>query len=243
MTRQSLRNADVALVVEGRRPRQRGAGAYFGPVPWDTRPAGAEGFTPPALEVARRNLSREANCELHLASVEAIPLPDGAMDFGYSVGVLHHVPDTAPAGLLACTAKLKPGAPFLVYLYYAFDNRPRWVRALWRLSDAGRFIISRLPRLVRTALTDAIAAFIYWPLARAARLLDRLGFSVASFPLSAYRERSFYTMRTDALDRFGTRLEKRFTREDVGRLMAAAGLRDIRFSEREPFWCAVGIKR
>ena len=49
-------------------------------------------------------------------------------------------------------------------------------------------------------------------------------------------------MRTDALDRFGTRLEQRFTRSEIGEMMTAAGLDDIRFSEREPYWVACGRK-
>jgi 2-polyprenyl-3-methyl-5-hydroxy-6-metoxy-1,4-benzoquinol methylase len=44
------------------------------------------------------------------------------MDFGYSLGVLHHIPDAQKA-LSDCVKKLKLGAPFLVYLYYSFDNR------------------------------------------------------------------------------------------------------------------------
>jgi hypothetical protein len=47
-------------------------------------------------------------------------------------------------------------------------------------------------------------------------------------------------MRTDALDRFGTRLEQRFTRTEIRGIMEAAGLVDIRFSDAPPFWCAVG---
>ena len=51
------------------------------------------------------------------------------MDFGYALGVLHHVPNTQE-GLNSCIKLLKPGAPFLVYLYYSFDNRPNWYRNL-----------------------------------------------------------------------------------------------------------------
>ena len=59
-------------------------------------------------------------------------------------------------------------------------------------------------------------------------------------PLSAYRRASFYTMRTDALDRFGTRLEQRFTRAEIERMMGEAGLTDIHFSDAVPFWTACG---
>ena len=35
-------------------------------------------------------------------------------------------------------------------------------------------------------------------------------------PLSFYRDCSFYVMRNDSLNRFGTRLERRFTRDLLG---------------------------
>ena len=66
--------------------------------------------------------------------------------------------------------------------------------------------------------------------------------NVDGLPLSQYRNNSFYTMRTDALDRFGTRLEQRFTRAEIAAMMADAGLGDIIFSDRS-FWTAVGYKR
>ena len=101
-----------------------------------------------ALEVAKNNLEGVDNCQFHLASVDDIPLPDESADFGYSLGVLHHIPDTA-GGIKACVAKLKKGAPFLIYLYYAFDNKPVWYRFLWNLSEIGRFFISRMPYFLR----------------------------------------------------------------------------------------------
>jgi hypothetical protein len=164
------------------------------------------------------------------------------MDFGYSLGVLHHVPDTQ-AGLDASVRKLKPGAPFLVYLYYAFDNRPWWFRALWRLSDLLRRVMSRMPRGLTYGLSQLVALLVYLPIARTAALLERLGITVSNFPLSFYRHRSFYTMRTDALDRFGTRLERRFTRKEIQTMMDRAGLERIEVSPTEPFWCAVGYRR
>ena len=47
-------------------------------------------------------------------------------------------------------------------------------------------------------------------------------------------------MRNDALDRFGTRLEKRFTQAEIMTLLTEAGLDDIKFSEDPPWWVAVG---
>jgi len=195
-----------------------------------------------ALDVAKRNLQEAKNCEFHLSSVSQIPLPDGSMDFGYSLGVLHHIPDTQ-AGMMACVAKLKPRAPFLVYLYYAFDNRPSWFRILWRLTDAARKVVARFPFRLRYWLSQVIATVVYFPLARLAYLLERIGLPVEGLPLSAYRCRSYYTMRTDALDRFGTKVEHRFTQREIRMMMEAAGLDQVSFSNEPPYWCAVGYRR
>lgn len=91
-------------------------------------------------------------------------------------------------------------------------------------------------------LSQLIAGLVYLPLSRIAYLLEKSGINVHNLPLSSYRDKSFYTMRTDALDRFGTRLEKRFTKAQIEKMLLAAGLGEIRFSERPPFWCAVAYK-
>ncbi len=241
---------------------------YFAIFPWETLPAqGATGIdvgcgsgrwaalvaprvarlhvldvSADALAVARTNLADAANVSFHLAAVEDIPLPDGSLDFAYSLGVLHHVPDTARA-IRDIARKLRPGAPFLVYLYYAFDNRPPWYRIIWQASTPVRLIVSRSPYFLQVAISQLIATLVYWPIARLARILDAAGMLPASWPLAYYRDKSFYVMRTDAFDRFCTRLEHRFTRAQIETMLRAAGFEDIRFSPNMPFWCAVGCKR
>ena len=246
--------------------QQRLFDQYFSPFPFDRLPEDAEGFdlgcgtgrwaalvaqrvgrlhcidpAAKALAVARRRLGGAANVTLHERDVDHLPMPDASQDFGYSIGVLHHIPDTQ-AALRACTAKLKPGAPFLLYIYYAFDNRPGWFRSLWRASELGRKGISKLPFPARKSVTGAIAALVYWPLARVASLGERLSRPVGNWPLAEYRYRSFYSMRTDALDRFGTRLEQRFTRAQILEMMEASGLEQIQFRDGPPYWVACGTK-
>jgi SAM-dependent methyltransferase len=241
--------------------------SYFDLFPWGQLPPGAVGFdlgcgsgrwakrvaervgtlhcvdpSAAALEVARKTLAEASNCTFHNLGVDSLPFADGSMDFGYSLGVLHHVPDTA-AGIRACVAKLKPGAPFLLYLYYAFDNRPAWFKAVWAASDVVRKVVSRLPNRSKLLVADLIAGAIYWPLARTAALVERAGLDVERVPLAFYRQSSFYTMRTDALDRFGTRLEQRFTAAEIVTMMGNAGLERIQLGEGAPYWRAVGFKK
>jgi ubiquinone/menaquinone biosynthesis C-methylase UbiE len=239
---------------------------YFAVFPWARLPTGAEGFDmgcgtgwwarwvapsvgrlhcidpSDSIEVARERLSVFDNVQFHRASVDAGCLPLGGMDFGYSLGALHHVPDTA-AAIQSCVDLLKPGAPQLLYLYSAFDNRPAWFHALWKASDVMRRVICRLPSGMKQAVTDVITATVSWPLARLAWLLQVLGVPVDLLPLAYYRSLGFYTIRTDTRDRLGTSLEQRFSRQQIAAMMQRAGLIDVRFSDRAPYWCAVGIKR
>ncbi len=239
---------------------------YFSLFPWDVLTEDAKGFDlgcgsgrwaklvaprvshlycidpSSALDVARKNLSHFSNCDFYNAAVDAIPLKDSSMDFCYSLGVLHHVPDTE-AGIKACVEKLKVGAPFLIYLYYSFDNRPWWFITIWRLSDGLRKIISRFPNELRFFASQIIALLVYFPLAKTSRLLEIIGVDVNKIPLSFYRNCSFYTMRTDALDRLGTRLEKRFSKRQILSMMEKAGLERIKFSKNMPYWCAVGFRK
>jgi SAM-dependent methyltransferase len=241
--------------------------AYFSIFPWECLPEGAVGFdlgcgsgrwarfvaprvarlycvdaSRDALRVARENLADFPNCEIYEANVDRIPIQDSSMDFGYSLGVLHHVPDTL-GGLKSCVEKLKPAAPFLVYLYYAFDNRPFWFRLIWRASDIIRRQVSGLPCSLRYWISQTIALFIYFPIARVSLALAKMGIDVRQIPLSFYRDKSLYVIRTDALDRFGTKLEQRFTKGQIRLMMENVGLERIRFSDYPPYWCAMGFKR
>ena len=121
---------------------------YFRIFPWNRLPSGARGAdigcgsgrwakfvaervselhcvdpSDEALRVAKKNLDGFSNIEFHRAGVGDLPFDDESLDFAYSLGVLHHVPDTA-AALETIVSALKNGAPLLLYLYYAFDNRP-----------------------------------------------------------------------------------------------------------------------
>ncbi len=238
---------------------------YFRLFPWDSLPENAVGFDlgcgtgrwarfvaprvgtlhcvepSAALTVARKNLQPFDNCVFHETDLDSWDVEHESMDFGYALGVLHHMPDTR-AAVRRCVEKLKPGAPLLLYLYYAFDNRPWWFRGIWRTSDLARRSIARFPTGLKNATADAIALSVYLPLARVARTLEAFGVNVENVPLSAYRDRSLYMMRTDALDRFGTRMEHRFTRAEVEEMMLHAGLSNVRVSDEPPYWTAVGTR-
>ena len=194
-----------------------------------------------AIEVSKKKLKKFNNIRYIKSSLDASNLKKSSQDFGFSLGVLHHIPNTQQA-IKSCSNLLKPGAPFLLYLYYSFDNRPIWYKAIWQFTNLLRMIISIFPSFLKNLITNLIAFLVYLPLAKLCNIIELIGFSSKNIPLSFYKNSSFYTMRTDSRDRFGTPLEKRFSKKEIQTMMEDAGFKNIKFSKEAPYWCAVGIK-
>lgn len=196
-----------------------------------------------AITVARNNLRNLENVSFIQEPIGGASIPSNTFDVGYSIGVLHCVPDPVRA-LSDIRETLKPGGWFLGYLYYALETRPTWYRALWKGSDFIRARVSGLPPRQKRWTTNCLAALVYYPTARAARIAKLLGGDAKNMPLGFYADKSYYVMRNDAMDRFGTPLEHRFTRREIESMLAAAGYdpSKITFSEGEPFWCFAAQK-
>lgn len=195
-----------------------------------------------AIEVAKYNLKEFPNVKFFLETTDTCSLDDASQDFGYCLGVLHHIPNTESA-LMDCSRLLKKGAPFLLYLYYNFENKPWWFRGIWKVFDLVRIITSNLPKSLKKIVCDLIAIFIYFPLSRLSFVLEKLGMDVSNIPLSDYRKKPFYQSRNDALDRFGTSLEQRFSKLQITEMLNNADFDDITFSTNTPYWCCIAYKR
>ena len=81
---------------------------------------------------------------------------------------------------------------------------------IWKISEIFRKIISKQNFFIKSIICDLIAFLIYLPLAKISFILDKLGFNIKNMPLNIYKNKSFYVMRNDSLDRFGTKYEKIF---------------------------------
>ena len=195
-----------------------------------------------AIHVAKKKLKQFKNIQYHQKSLDSSGLKNNSQDFGYMLGVLHYVPN-AKAAIKSCVKLLKPGAPILLYIYYALDNRPLWFKYLWNLSNLLRLIISKLPKFYNFLICDIIAFFVYYPLAKTSLILESIGLNFKNFPLRFYRKSSFYVMRTDSRDRFGTPFEKRYSKNDIYQMMKTSGLEKIKFKNSVPFWTVIGYKK
>jgi len=194
-----------------------------------------------ALNIAKTNLKEHNNIEFLNQSANVAMESIEELDFAFSLGVLHHVPDINSA-FNSIASKLKKGAPFLVYLYYSFEESPTWYRLIWFISDLARKTISKMPYRLKLFSTQLIALFVYLPISRLGYLLTKIGINTKNFPLIYYSDKPFYFMKNDSLDRFGTRLENRYSKQEIKEIFNNSGFIDIQFSDRKPFWCACGIK-
>jgi SAM-dependent methyltransferase len=197
-----------------------------------------------AIFAADKLLGKIENVRLSKASIETLPFADETFDFVMSIGVLHHIPDTRQA-LIDCVKKVKKGGYFFVYLYYNLDRRGPFYKALFQSSNVVRKIVSRLPGKIKHFVCDVLAIIFYMPFILVGRFVKFLEFKnlARQMPLHGYQNRSFFMIRNDALDRFGTRLEKRFSKKQIIELLEAAGLTDIVISPGIPFYHAVGKKK
>ena len=197
-----------------------------------------------AVAVAVKTTADLDNVRVTQAAVDRLPFADESFDFIVCLGVLHHIPDTQAALKTAC-GKLKPGGHLLLYLYYALDNRGAVFRLIFVLSGLLRRVVCRLPQAVKKMVCDVLAVVVYLPFITLAKLVKTIANEDVAkrVPLNYYIDKSWHVIRNDALDRFGTPLEQRFSRSQIEAMMLAAGLVEIDFSEHAPFWHVLGKKR
>ena len=190
-----------------------------------------------ANKVLSKKFLNESRVEILQETVGLNSIPSNSLDLAISLGVLHHIPDTGLA-IKDVTSKIKSGGVFLCYLYYKLDNKPIYYRALFWASNSIRWVISRLPYVIRRMIARVIATAVYLPLARTSKFLAKRGLNVSNIPLHHYADMPFVMLQNDALDRFGTRLEQRFSKKEITEMLGNAGfdVSTLRFSDVEPFW-------
>lgn len=193
--------------------------------------------SPSAVNVMIEKFARKPKIEVLNENVEDNSIPKNSLDLAISLGVLHHIPDTSKA-ILDISQKIKHGGTLLCYLYYKVENKPIYYRFIFRIVNIFRYSISRLPHSIRMMLAKVIALIVYLPLARFSRFQMNRGGDISNIPLHHYAEMPFVMLENDALDRFGTRLEQRFNKEEIASMLINANfdLSTLRYSDEEPFW-------
>lgn len=185
-----------------------------------------------AIFVARGNLRDVPSALFFLGDLRRMPFRGGFADFLFSLGVLHHL----PTGALMEVRALSRYAPvLLVFLYYALDNRPAFWRGLLSAVTRLRLALSRVenPRL-RASVTWALTLGVYLPLVGLGRALSPFGWGRHVPLYDFYGGKSVRRIRQDVYDRFFTRIEQRFRKEEILALRDTFG--EVVVSDRLPYW-------
>ena len=204
-----------------------------------------EAIDPSKAVLSASHLTKDLkNVRVTQAGVDSIPFADESFDFAMGVGVYHHIPDTQKA-VRDTVRKIKKGGYLLIYLYYSLDNRGAGYKFLFKMSTIIRKIVSSMPNRLKKITCDFIAFFVYMPcvlLARLVKILSPKGRTWKKIPLSYYHDKSWNIIKNDALDRFGTPLEQRFSKKELIEILESCGMEDVVVSDGLPYWHAVSRK-
>jgi SAM-dependent methyltransferase len=190
-----------------------------------------------AIDQAAKNSSDQPNVYCIQADLTRLPLAGEMFELVYSMGVLHHLDDTAGA-LTELARTLKPGGRLRLYLYW---KRRGIAGAILRVVEGARKVTTRLPFRLLRALCWILSVILFVVVVLPYRALARFGMTSSSWPLAVYAKYPFNVLYNDQFDRFSAPLEKRYTEAEVRTLLESAGLRDVRVHARFG-WIGDGIK-
>ena len=165
-----------------------------------------------AVDAAARNLAGRPNVHIFQADVMHLPCPEASFDLIYSIGVLHHMPDTR-AAFLRLVPFLKLGGHIAIWVY---SRRLKMLVG----SEVLRLVTPRLPRhwLLK-------AARIAIPL-RAVHLVPFVG-RVTSILLPTSVDPDPEWRWLDTFDWYSPRYQWKHSYEEVEGWFREAGLIDI----------------
>lgn len=170
-----------------------------------------------AVEAAARNLGHHPNVSFYQADIMNLPFVDGAFDVVYSLGVLHHTPDTKKA-FLSLTRLVKPGGRIVIWVY----------SSKLRLMFGGELLRMVTPHLPKSALLAASKVAI--PLYHVHRLPGIGRLTTALLPTSLNPDPEWRWL--DTFDWYSPRYQWKHTYGEVEGWFREAGLVGI---AREPF--------
>lgn len=108
-----------------------------------------------AIYVAREATRHMEHVELVRGDLLCLPFKDGVFDYGYSVGVLHHLPDPQ-GGFDSVSSKIKPGGHISAWVY-GYENNEWIVRYV---NPIRKHITNRMPRALLKWLSWFLAGIL-----------------------------------------------------------------------------------
>jgi len=187
----------------------------------------------PAFDVLRENLQAQAErVTLLRLPGHAVPAELG-VDYAFSIGVLHHIPDPGPVVSAAYRA-LRPGGKMGIWLYGREGNR-FYLAVLTPL----RAVTKRLPH----AALAALVRLVDLPLVGYVALCRVLPLPLGRYMREVVARLDAGKRRLTVYDQLNPAYAKYYSRDEATRLLARAGFKDVTLHHRHGYsWSLVGTK-
>jgi SAM-dependent methyltransferase len=164
-----------------------------------------------AVEAARENTRHLPTAHVIQADIFHPPLQERSLDFVYSIGVLHHLPDPQ-RGFLTLASLLAPGAPIAIWVYH--QRRGPHIPLMTILRAVSRYLPLRLLNLLCLGLAAGQWAMWLAPY----HLLSRFSLTrrvVQGLPFTFYAKYPFRVLHTDWFDGLSVPIVNYYRREEI----------------------------
>ena len=157
----------------------------------------------------------------------------GDLDYVFSIGVLHHIPDPGPVAKAAFRA-LRPGGRFVAWLYGKEGNR-----LYLSLIQPLRIVTKRLPHFVLNAVTW----LIYFPMALYVKLCRILPLPLREYISFVFGKMSPEKQRLIIYDQLNPAYAKYYTKSEAEKLFSSSEFTNVNIHHRHGYsWTVIGTK-
>ena len=185
-----------------------------------------------AFELLCRNIKQPEKVICLKITGEELPAY-GDLDYVFSIGVLHHIPDPKPVVEAAFNA-LRPGGHLLVWLYGKEGNS-----LFLALVRPLRALTKRLPHFLLAFLVE----IMYWPLVLYIKLCHWLPLPLREYMLPVLERMSPEKRRLIIYDQLSPEYAKYYTRFDAEKLLSDGKFENVQIHHRHGYsWTVIGTK-
>jgi SAM-dependent methyltransferase len=185
-----------------------------------------------AFEVLYRNIEQPEKVTCLKITGDQLPAY-GDLDYIFSIGVLHHIPNPAPV-IEAAFKALRSGGQFLVWLYGKEGNG-----LYLALIRPLRVLTKPLPHPMLAFLVE----MIYWPLVLYIKFCRWLPLPLRGYMLLILEKMSPEKRRLIIYDQLNPSYAKYYTQFEAKRLLSDGKFVNIRVHHRHGYsWTAIGTK-
>ncbi len=181
-----------------------------------------------AVDVAQENVGRNNKAHIIQADIFNLPFKEEVFDYIFSIGVLHHTPNTKKA-FFSLIPFLKKDGKIAIWVY---SNEGKYIKIYNKVSNFWRFFTTRLSKKKLYSFCKVYANLIY-PLKKIRYLRVILQIIL---PPSSYHPNKMRRI-LDTYDWLSPKYQWRHTYKEVEQWFKEAGFRKI-----ERLSCSVSVK-